>query len=290
MQWPAGIAYIICPEDRDRAGYIADCYKNNRVSMRTEDGAIYHNVVISTETLNVIDFPLEAKELGSCVGFVTEAQRQIPMIFAKFPKADELGQGRENVFHTNRTFQDKTISVNGDVERGVYSMSVDSGIDGGGVRVDINSAEDDASYELQVQGDVIITATKSTRIENQDEFVSEITDTYAEKEKKSVIRQNSERTLITNNQVVMNGDEIQLIHYKGYSVTINEYGVQIDALDQDVSIIAGESTVKLSEKGVNIEAESIALNGSFEVLYNLVPGTPIANVGQIGVSKTVKVG
>ena len=41
QQWPAGIAYVCCPYDIDRATYIKDCFQNNRISIKMEDGS-YH--------------------------------------------------------------------------------------------------------------------------------------------------------------------------------------------------------------------------------------------------------
>ena len=52
------------------------------------------------------------------------------------------------------------------------------------------------------------------------------------------------------------------------------------------------SGVEISEDGVNIDSGNgqVTINGDFEALYNTIPGTPIANVSQIGVSKKVKIG
>lgn len=289
MQWPAGIAYIICPKDVDRAQYIGDCYRNNRVSMRTEDGAIYHRVIIPDNVLNDIEFPLDTDSLGSAVGFVVETQQQNPMIFAKFPKTDEMGGNKENAFQVQRKFNDKLIAITGSVEDGSYTIAVDGGQDKGMIKILIDGDED-GEFNIEVAGKVAINTTDSTELLNHTKFESVVADIESGDQKKSIIKQESERTLIGNAQVILNGDSLQMVHYKGYSVSITDSGIEIDALDKEVVVKAGDSEIEVSQDGVSIQANKISLNGSFEALYNTIPGMPIADVSQIGVSSNVTLG
>ena len=71
---------------------------------------------------------------------------------------------------------------------------------------------------------------------------------------------------------------------------MNEDGITIDALDKDITINSGESSIKMEDGRVDIEASKIGINGSFEVLYNKTPGLPITDISQIGISKKVTVG
>lgn len=65
----------------------------------------------------------------------------------------------------------------------------------------------------------------------------------------------------------------------------------IEAVDKPISINSANSSVAISQDGIDINSEeTISINGSFEALYNKVPGMPITDVSQIGVSSKVKLG
>ena len=64
----------------------------------------------------------------------------------------------------------------------------------------------------------------------------------------------------------------------------------LDSNDKPITIVSGNNKVHITSNNVEINSDNISLGGSFEVLYNLIPNTPIADVSQIGVSKKVKIG
>jgi hypothetical protein len=288
--WSGGIAYVALPQDIDRSIYINECYRSGRISIKMEDGSLFNQAPISLEILNFIDFPLKAGELGSAVVFLNEAVHNHPIIVGRVQKSDELGSGRERVFQIYRKFNDKLVGLIGDVERGVFSLNVNAGDKVGQIYIGLDNDANDNTLEIEVAGDVVLKTTNKTLIENQNEFRSVISKSSEDKDEPSVIAQTRDKILAGAKQVVINGEEISAIHYKGYRITINDNGISIDALDKDVIIQSGDSKVQLKDSGILIEGGKISLNGSYEVLYNKVPGAPIANVGQIGVSKKVRVG
>lgn len=290
QQWPAGIAYVCCPHDIDRATYIKDCFQNNRISIKMEDGSYHNRVIIPSSILNEIEFPKSPEELGSAVGYVTETQHQKPMIFACYPKGDILGQGREHSFQFYRKLDDKFIMIDGDVKEGVLSININGGQGVSKMNISLDNESDTSELEVEVAGSVSIKTTNQTVLENHEEFRSVVEDSVEEEEKKSVISQTKEKTTFSNKHIVLNGENIEAIHYKGYRILINETGIEIDALDKEVTIRAGDSEIVIDDEGVEIESKEIRLNGSFEALYNKIPGTPIANVSQIGISKKVRIG
>ena len=90
-------------------------------------------------------------------------------------------------------------------------------------------------------------------------------------------------------KVQIEQDQIKVITDNGIGVTINKSdGIVIEAMNQDVEINAGNNRVTMNNSGVQIKSSGkINLNGKFEALYNLIPGVPIADVSQIGISKKV---
>lgn len=289
-QWSAGIAYIALPSDIERALYIDDCYKNHRVSVKMEDGSLINRVPISIDVLNFISFPLTPKELGTAVGFITEPKHQQPMVIAQFQKSDELGQGRENSFQISRQLNDKIVAIIGDADKGTLSINIDGANKRGELHVSLDNNNADCVFDLEVSGNINIKTTEATTFENHVQFKSTISDTEEQESQPSIISQTRERTLLANKEMIFNGKEVSIIHYKGYKISISDEGIVIDSLDKSITMQAGESQIQLNSKGINIEGGKININGAFEALYNTIPGTPIADVSQIGVSKKVTIG
>lgn len=88
--------------------------------------------------------------------------------------------------------------------------------------------------------------------------------------------------------------EVEAVDWKiasGIFFSISPNGITIEALNKPIVINSGNSSVEITDNGVDIQSDKgISLNGGFEALYNLVPGMPITDVSQIGISKKVKIG
>lgn len=289
-QWSAGIAYIACPNDIDRELYINLCYKNNRVSIKMEDGSMVNRVPIDEDVLNYIDFPNTPDELGTAVAYITEPQHQHPIIIARLMKSNQLGDGRERMFRIRRQFRGKLLSIDGDLDQGCMNINVTSGDKVGKLQIILDNDADDCLFALEVAGNIDIRTTDSTLLTNKQQFKSIIKNNEKDKEKPSIISQTRNRSLFANKEVVINGEDISAIHYKGYRIAIDNNGISIDSLDKNVTIQAGENKIELTREGINIEGTKISLGGNFEALYNMIPGVPIVDVSQIGISKFIKLG
>lgn len=293
-KWSAGIAYIALPTDVDRDTYLKDCYLRGQVSIKHEDGSFENRVPIDQDTLNFIKFPSKATELGTAVVYILEPIRKQPIIIARLNKNDELGDKRENFFSLRRTLQNKIITIDGDVDKGSLYIGVKSEEQQGKLKIHIDNNDQNSILDIEVAGLFKLTTSDQTLIQNENSFESRVSsyeDSSKDPDNKpSVIRQDRNRTQITNKELYLNGKDISAIHYKGYKIAINDNGITIDALDKSIDIQAGDSKIAIDKNGIQIEGQDISINGEYEVLYNTIPGTPIAHVSQIGSSKTVKVG
>ena len=159
----------------------------------------------------------------------------------------------------------------------------------GMIKIELDNDADDCLFDLTVSGDVQINTTGATRLRNHEEYES-IVSSEEDGEKVSIIRQTTDRTLVGGKQTILNGESVELVHYKGYRVIINDKGISIDGLDQRVLIQSQSSSIEINQDRVDIQASKISFNGDFEALYNKTPGVPITDVSQIGVSKKVTLG
>ena len=289
-EWSVGIAYTACPSDIDREEYLKDCFLNHRISMKTEDGGYYNRVPVSIDVLQYLDFPKNENELGVAIVYITESQHKQPIVIARLPKIEEIGDGREGMLKIGKSYGLDKVEIIQDAKNGFLHFDVNAGKNQGIVKFNVDNDKNDCLFGIDVSGNIVVQSTQSTYIHNEEEFTSIVTPDGEDDLDLSIIRQSKGRTLVGGGQVVLNGDNLEIVHYKGYKIIINEEGIIIDGLDQDVIINARNNSVKLDETGINIEAEKISLNGSFEVLYNKVPGFPITDFSQIGCSDKVSVG
>lgn len=88
--------------------------------------------------------------------------------------------------------------------------------------------------------------------------------------------------------------EVESMEYSldtGLFIRMNKDGITIEAINKPIQINSNNSSVRISENGVDITSDKgITLNGGFEALYNKVNGMPITDLSQIGCSKKVKLG
>lgn len=290
FEWTAGIAYVACPKDIDREEYIQDCCLNNRISIKTEDGGYYNRVPVAIDIFPHLNFPKFEDELGTAVVYLTEPQHKQPIVIARLPKVDEIGDKREGLNSIGMKDGGKSVEIIQSAKDGILHFNVIAEERQGRVEFNLDNDNGDCIFNIDVSGNIVIETTESTYIHNEEEFTSIVTDNDESDTDLSIIRQTKGRTLVGGGQVIVNGRDIEIVHYNGYKIIVNEKGIIIDALDQDISINSKNSSIKIEEGRVDIEAEKIGLNGSFEVLYNKTPGLPITDVSQIGVSKKVSVG
>lgn len=82
-----------------------------------------------------------------------------------------------------------------------------------------------------------------------------------------------------------------LIEINGIKFNMDGHGITIEGREKPVKINSNNSTVAITENGIDVISDKgISLNGGFEALYNKVPGLPITDVSQIGISKKVTIG
>ena len=105
-----------------------------------------------------------------------------------------------------------------------------------------------------------------------------------------VIRTKSDSDDGSNQIWIKEDNSITIKNVSGDQIIISNGNIQIVA-NQNIDIIAGKNSVTLDDSGINIDGESIFINGKNQVLYAKNPqSTAITDVSEIGVSNTVKVG
>lgn len=124
FQYQGGIGYIAIPYDLDRDEYISYCFRQGRVSIKTEDGGFINRCPISIDLLNWIVFPKKPEENGSVVTWNLESVHKHPMINGILLSTDEINDLKENEFKIGRKFEDNFVFISGSPQKQYHSVVV----------------------------------------------------------------------------------------------------------------------------------------------------------------------
>jgi hypothetical protein len=167
--YSAGIAYIVLPSDIDRDTYIAECYRSGRVSIYSEHNGFFNRIAIDRYSLNFIKFPDSLKEFGSAVSFILEPVSKRPIITGIYFKTDEISTLQEHQFSFNRELRGNKVEVTGSPEGKYLHLNVIAD-EAGEITIKVISKDQSANINLEVDGDVNITASANTNIRLYNQF------------------------------------------------------------------------------------------------------------------------
>lgn len=201
-KYTVGLAYVAIPSDISRADYIKDCYLNSQLSIRCEDGAFYNRAPVSPEVLDFLTFPTDPKLNGTPVIYVTEEQYSQPVVVARLQMREELGDGKENQFKFRRKLGDQLVEINGSASDGTLNLIVDSAGQPGSINVHIFNQAQDCELNVDVAGDVNVTASGAIAQNAQDTITQTVTD--AESGDATVIEQTPTEHKVTTQKWTFN--------------------------------------------------------------------------------------
>lgn len=256
--WSSGVAYIAIPSDIDRTIYIDQCYKSGRVSVWTEDGGFINRVPIDVEVLNYIEFPQIIEQLGTAVVYVTEPVHQQPVIIARLPKSDEVGELKENQFKIKRKLGNKIVEVSGTPN--ALNLVVNSGEEVGSININLISFNSDSQFNIDIAGDVSVEVSGEVEFIQRKKF---IVNTIGDDDKdiNSTFEQTNEEHKFNSNKFIINeGDEPFLLGQKtidflekfidkvGAIQTVTQLGLQPIVNKADILLLKKELKTLISKE------------------------------------------
>lgn len=252
FQWLVGIAYIALPTDIERSIYIAECYKNGKVSVWTEDGGFLNRVPIDIDTLNYIEFPTVAKEFGSAVVYVTEQVHNQPIIVARLPKTNIVGGLKENQFKIQRRLGEKLIELSGSAQGNSLNLIVNSDNEEGSINIHLTNLNDNGELNIEVAGSIIVNAKEVEWIQKKRFFINTVGEDGQDKDNASFEQTNEESRFKNKKFVINNGNEPFLLGQKTIDFlekfidkvaaiqTITKLGLQPIVNKEDISFLKNE--------------------------------------------------
>jgi hypothetical protein len=171
-KWAAGIAYVAIPKDLGRSEYIAACYKQGLISIRTEDGGFYNRVPVSLWAFNFIEFPLKDDENGSTVAYITEPIHKQPMVIGLINKNDELIDLVEHQFKLKRTYEKNFVEIVGSAKGGYLGINVDAE-DDAQVFINVTNKNKTSKLDISIDGEIISHVTGDETYTRYGELLNE---------------------------------------------------------------------------------------------------------------------
>lgn len=276
---PVGIGYVAIPKDIDRDLYVENCFRNGYIAIQTDWGEFFDKVKIDKVAIQNITFPLDSNNLGSLVVWVNYPKHNQPIIVGVISKNDEFLNIVEHQFLLSKESGGTIVEISGDADQGIIFVNINEKSSGGIFTLNVRNQEGSAKINLHVDGDFNIEAGKKITLFLKDEIDLIVKDPINDPDKETIIS-------------YKRGVGFSYKDEFNRRITIDETGVTIDAGNADIIVHNDNSSVSITDSGVDIDSnKSITIGGQFNVLYSLVPEAPaILDVSEIGVSKKVRVG
>lgn len=255
----SGIGYIVIPRESNVAEYVQRCYRNHSVSISGGyDSTYMHNVKITEEALNKIEFPNDDDGLGSPVVWIRDSftNRAVVIGTLKIAGDSNMVQGNQQ-----RIVQETAQSV------------VEMFLDALNGTININAKGDEnipAVINLKAssgtaEGDVVNIISKDRVSVDGKHFIINLTDDI------DVLINNGEEDII---HIFGNETEFHITDHFGNEAIFNEENVQI--LTSKFNVGTGKEQMVLGNTLVDLLSQLIDAILNMTVLTHVGPsGTPI---------------
>lgn len=174
---PAGVGYIIIPENVDIEEYKQDVYNTGRVSIFGGYGhSNFYNVHIDREALQRIKFPKKSGEMGSPVVWINIPKHNEVIVIACLKYDKEFFSLSENRRRTTATHNGNILDIDLDAQKGKITISGNGVSEKMDMEINLNDKEKDAVFKLSVNGQILTHSTKRTIHVSQGKVENVITD------------------------------------------------------------------------------------------------------------------
>lgn len=181
-----GIGYIMIPSNVVREDYIENCYIRERVCIYLEQsGGMAKDCYITQQALRDIYFPESEDQLGSAVIYVADSFNQKPIIIATISKEDESQLLSQERFKIVKGYENNTVKVEGDAEKGVLNILVDDREDYGTINIKVKG-KDGGVLNIDTGDEVNINADEKVTIKTTGELNLNVIDSVSGDNKCSI--------------------------------------------------------------------------------------------------------
>jgi hypothetical protein len=294
----SGVGFVIIPPGIDKTEFIKDCFVSNTISIAGADFSQIHNVPVDKTVMQQIKFPDRVGEMGTAVVFLNLPKHNLPIVVACLKNQKDIFTTHENKIRHSKSSDSKIVDMDMDADDAKISLSVSGDeLIPAIIELIIKGNNINNHFKLEVDG--------ITFIKNKGKILvlSDTSQEYFVTDKKGIVVSKIKISSLSNDDRFIYEDEfdnifsmgkngITINDSNGNKININESGISVDANSNEIKLMSDKSIIQIGTDGINIDSgdSDVTINGIFEALYNKIPGLPIANVSQIGISKKLKIG
>ena len=330
MRDHSGVGYVIIPSNMEYSDYVQFCTRNSCITIITDSGEIIKNVLVSRNIWQDIDFPKEKNQKGSALVWLNIAKKNKPIVLSVLNRTNDLNKSTElNSFELSRQSITTSATFSGDGDNGIVNVTV-NGVSPSQSKIQFQILNENelGEFNVYVQGDILYESENNIEFKIRNKLNFQIIDEVDDSKQTNIsyeLRKGFTYIDEFNNKIIINEKGVEIIDknnnniktyedgieatvkdnkislktgiagilFKKKFIKIDDSGITIDSMNDDVQINAGNNVIQMTDSGINIDSagKPVSINGSNDLLYSKVPGlTEILDVSQIGVSKKVKIG
>jgi len=174
---PAGIGFVIIPENVDIEEYKQDVYNTGRISIFGGYGhSNFYNVHIDRESLQRVKFPKKSGEMGSPVVWINIPKHNEVVVVACLKYDKDFFSHSENRKRITATDSGNIVDVDLDAKKGTISISGNGVTERMVMNIELTDKNKDAIFQLKVNGQILTHSTQRTINASQGKIENLVTD------------------------------------------------------------------------------------------------------------------
>lgn len=252
--YSVGFGFIVIPPGIDRDAFVETCYRKEKVTIATDNGAVINECYVTSDTLQKISFPQKVKERGSSIVFVSCEFQTKPIVVGCIGSDDSSTLLSEGMYRVRKRLNGTEVLIQLDPKTNsiVVGLTSKAGTEG---KVFITSrGSEKCEINLESSGVVKVKADKEIEATSYKEVSSKVVDVRQGKqedlysilmnlEEFSIIRKNEEEEAFL--KIVPN--EISLSWDKGNEImTLSKNLIQLTT-SKELKINGGREPITLAE-------------------------------------------
>jgi hypothetical protein len=174
---PAGVGYVIIPNNVDIRTYKEDVYRSGRISIYGGYGhSNFYNVLIDREVLQRIKFPSKVGEFGSPVVWINIPKHNEPIVISCLKYDEDFHSVSEFRSRTTRGNDGNLVDFDLDGKKGKATLNIVGNANSNGeLEITINSIKGKGLLKLIVNGKILEKSSDSVIRISEKEMISAVT-------------------------------------------------------------------------------------------------------------------
>lgn len=289
--YSTGFGFIVIPPGVERDVFVETCYRKERITIATDNGAVINDCYVLSEVLQKINFPRKLKERGSSVCFISCKFQNKPIIIGVLNSDDSSNLLEENMYRIRKRMGDTEIVIQLDPNKNNLVIGLTSKEDKEG-RIFITSKGSEkseinivSSGKVNVKADKEINAISykqiSTKvIDVQEGKQEDVYEAFMDLEQFYIKRKNQDEEF----SLIIDKDKVDLRYDKGNKeFLLNKSLVQIKT-DKTFEVNGGAEPIPLGDTLIQkidqLQTQIATLVNGFLIGMNAAIPIPTSDQGK----------